>query len=78
MVETKEREDESNPRQIQKRLVDQFRRKCIKLGRRSDGVSTSVRQFRHRFKVGIQMAIATGLGAMLQAAGQPWGDLGPA
>ena len=47
-------------------------------GRRADGLSTSelVRQFRHRFKVGAQLAIAAGLGAMIQGAGQPWGGLG--
>ena len=65
---------------LQEWIVEQFRRRCVKLGRRADGCSTSdlVRQFRHKFKVGIQMAIATGLGSMIQAAGQPWGDLGPA
>ena len=63
---------------LQEWIVEQFRRKYVKLGRRADGCSTSdlVRQFRHNFKVGIQMAIATGLGGMIQAAGQPWGDLG--
>ncbi len=54
--------------------VDQYRVKLKKAGRRDDGCSSSelVRQFRHKFKVSVQLAIASGLGAMIQAAGQPW------
>ena len=65
---------------LQEWIVEQFRRKCAKDKSRADGCSTSdlVRQFRHKFKVDIQFAIAAGLGAMIQAAGQPWGGLGPA
>jgi hypothetical protein len=65
---------------LQEWIVEQFRRKCVKNKCRTDGCSTSdlVRQFRHKFKVDIQFAIAAGLGAMIQAAGQPWGGLGPA
>ena len=57
-----------------------YRRKCAKDKSRADGCSTSdlVRQFRHKFKLDIQFAIAAGIGAMIQAAGQPWGDLGSA
>ncbi len=64
---------------LQEWIVEQYRRKCSK-EKRLDGCSTSdlVRQFRHKFKCGIQLAIAAGLGAMIQAAGQPWGNLGPA
>jgi hypothetical protein len=63
---------------LQEWLVDQFRRKCMKQGTRADGCSAMdlVRQFRHRFKVGTQFAVAAGIGAMIQAAGQPWGGLG--
>ena len=63
---------------LQEWIVEQFRRKCVKQGTRANGTSTSdlVRQFRHKFKVGIQFAMAAGLGAMIQAAGQPWGGLG--
>jgi hypothetical protein len=63
---------------LQEWIVDQFRRKCIKHGTRADGCSTLelVRQFRHKFKVSVQFAMAAGLGAMIQAAGQPWGGLG--
>ena len=63
---------------LQEWIVNQYSVRCIKLGRRADGCSTDdlVRSFRHRFKIGVQMAIATGLGAMIQAAGQPWGSIG--
>jgi hypothetical protein len=65
---------------LQEWIVEQYRRKCAKDKSRPDGCSTSdlVRQFRHKFKIDIQFAIAAGLGAMIQAAGQPWGDLGSA
>ncbi len=64
--------------ELQEWIVEQYRRKCAKDKSRADGCSTSdlVRQFRHKFKTDIQFAIAAGLGAMIQAAGQPWGDLG--
>ena len=63
---------------LQEWIVEQYRHKCSKLAPHADGCSTSelVRKFRHRFKIGIQMAMAAGLGAMIQAAGQPWGGLG--
>ena len=63
---------------LQEWIVNQYRVRCLRLGRRADGCSTDdlVRNFRHRFKIGVQMAIATGLGAMIQAAGQPWGSIG--
>jgi len=56
------------------------KKKYAKEKSRADGCSTSdlVRQFRHKFKIDIQFAIAAGLGAMIQVAGQPWGDLGSA
>ncbi len=64
--------------ELQEWLVDQYRVKLKKDGRRDDGCSNAelVRQFRHKFKVTVQLAIASGLGAMIQAGGQPWGDLG--
>jgi hypothetical protein len=67
-----------NAIELQEWIVEQYRRKLVKTGRRNDGCSTSelVRNFRHKFKVGIQLAMASGLGAMIQAAGQPWGDIG--
>jgi len=65
---------------LQEWIVDQFRRKCVKHGARADGCSVLdlVRQFRYKFKVGIQFAIDSGLGSMIQSAGQPWGGLGAA
>jgi hypothetical protein len=65
---------------LQDWIVEQYRRKLAQNPRRSDGCSTSdlVRQFRHKLKISVQLAIASGLGAMIQAAGQPWkGGLGP-
>ena len=63
--------------QLQEWIVEQYRRKCAADKSRTDGYSTSdlVRQFRHKFKIDIQFAIAAGLGAMIQAAHQ-LGDLG--
>ncbi len=66
---------------LQEWLVNQYRKRCIKQGRRSDGCSTEelVQQFRHRLKIGVQLAVAAGLGNMIQAAGLSWGGgLGPA
>ena len=65
---------------LQDWLVDQFRKRCAKQGSRADGCSTNdlLRQFKHRLKIGIQLAIASGLGAMIQAAGQPWAGIGSA
>ena len=65
---------------LQEWLVDQYKKKCVKQGSRADGCSTNelVRQFKHRLKIGIQLAIAAGLGAMIQAAGQPWAGIGSA
>ena len=55
---------------LQEWIVNQYRVRCLRLGRRADGCSTDdlVRNFRHRFKIGVQMAIATGLGAMIQGS----------
>ena len=61
-------------------IVEQFRLKCAKAGRRADGCLPAdlVREFRHKLKVNLQLAVAAGLGAMIQAAGQPWRGLGEA
>jgi hypothetical protein len=66
--------------ELQDWIVEQYRRKCAKIGARSDGftVQELVRSFRHKLKVEVQLAIAAGLGQMIQAAGQAWGGLGPA
>lgn len=65
---------------LQEWLVEQYRRKCAKESPRADGCTAAelVYQFRHKLKVGVQLAIAAGLGAMIQAAGQPWRGLGDA
>jgi hypothetical protein len=59
-------------------IVDQYKRKLTKSGSRADGYTTSelVHKFRHKIKIGVQEAIAAGLGSMIQAAGRPWGGLG--
>lgn len=61
-------------------LVDRFKAKCIRDGPRTDGMSTQdmIRAFRHKIKIGALLGIAAGFGSMLQAAGLPWGNLGPA
>ena len=61
-------------------LVDRFKAKCIRDGPRTDGLSTQemIRAFRHKIKIGALLGIAAGFGSMLQAAGLPWGNLGPA
>ena len=65
---------------LQEWLVDQYRKKCAKQGSRADGYTTCVlvKQFRHKLKIGVQLAIAAGLGSMIQSAGQPWAGIGPA
>jgi hypothetical protein len=65
---------------LQEWIVEQYRRKCASGGHRADGctVPDLVREFRHKLKVNLQIAVAAGLGAMIQAAGQPWGSLGMA
>ncbi len=65
---------------VQEWIVSQYRLKCCKEGRRADGYTTAdrVRQFRHRLKIGVQTAVACGLGTMMQFAGMSWRGLGPA
>ena len=63
---------------LQEWIVEQFRQKCLREGPRSDGCRPSdrVREFRHKLKVGVQVAVAAGLGSMIQGAGHAWGNLG--
>ena len=60
--------------ELQEYLVDCYKRRCTKEGKRADGckVLDLVRNFRDRFKLSIQVAIAAGLGGMINAAGQHW------
>jgi hypothetical protein len=59
---------------LQEWLVNQFRSKCEREGKPADGCKTldRVRDFRHRLRVGVQMAIAAGCGEMLCRAGRAW------
>jgi hypothetical protein len=56
-------------------LVDKRRSLAERASPRADGVKPMeiVRQFKHRLRIDIQMAIAAGSGEMFRAAGQPWG-----
>jgi hypothetical protein len=60
--------------ELQEWLVEQFRKKCAAGGPRADGCDRGdlVRDYRHRLKVAVQVALAAGLGAMINVAGQPW------
>jgi hypothetical protein len=55
-------------------LTNQFRSKLENEGKRADGCKPLdlVRDFRHRLRIGIQLAIATGCGEMLCRAGRAW------
>ena len=56
-------------------IVQQFRIKCEKAGKRVDGVSALnlVREFRSKLYVDVQFALAAGCGEMLCRVGQAWG-----
>jgi hypothetical protein len=59
---------------MQEWLVNQFKIKCEQAGKRADGCKPLdlVRDFRHRLRIGIQMAVAAGCGEMLSRCGQAW------
>ena len=59
---------------LQEWLVNQFRVKVERGGKRADGctVPDLVRNFRQHLRLGIQLAIASGCGDMLRHAGQAW------
>ena len=61
--------------ELQEWLVSAFAKKCEREGARSDGCNKAdmVRSFRQKFKLNVQLAVASGLGGMLLTAGQPWG-----
>lgn len=56
-------------------LVDKRRSLAEQAGARADGLKPLeiTREFKHKLRMGIQMAIAAGSGEMFHAAGQPWG-----
>jgi len=59
---------------LQEWLVNQYKVKCEQAGKRADGCKPAdlVRDFRHRLRIGVQMAVAAGCGEMLCRAGQAW------
>ena len=61
--------------ELQEWIVTAFAKKCEREGPRVDGCSSAdlIRTFRQRFKLNVQLAIASGLGGMLLTAGQPFG-----
>ena len=61
--------------ELQEWLVTAFAKKCERDGARADGCNSAdlIRSFRQRFKLNVQLAIASGLGGMLLTAGQPFG-----
>jgi hypothetical protein len=60
---------------LQEWLVTAYAKKCEREGARADGCNSTdmIRSFRQRFKLNVQLAIASGLGGMLLTAGQPFG-----
>ena len=63
--------------ELQEWLVAAYAKKCEREGARPDGCNRAdlVRSFRQKFKLNVQLAIASGLGGMLLTAGQPFGDV---
>ena len=60
--------------ELQEWLVTAYAKKCEREGARADGCNKAdmVRSFRQKFKLNVQLAVASGLGGML-TAGQPRG-----
>jgi hypothetical protein len=61
--------------ELQEWIVTAFAKKCEREGSRADGCNSAdlIRTFRQKFKLNVQLAIASGLGGMLLTAGQPFG-----
>jgi hypothetical protein len=61
--------------ELQEWIVAAFAKKCERDGARTDGCNNAdlIRAFRQKFKLNVQLAIASGLGGMLLTAGQPFG-----
>jgi hypothetical protein len=61
---------------LQEWLVTAFAKKCEREGPRADGCNNAdlIRAFRQRFKLSVQLAVASGFGSMLLTAGQPFGN----
>jgi hypothetical protein len=62
--------------ELQEWIVTAFAKKCEREGPRQDGCNTAdlVRSFRQKFKINVQLAVASGFGGMLLTAGQPFGN----
>jgi hypothetical protein len=62
--------------ELQEWIVACFAKKCERDGPRADGCKTAdlVRSFRQKFKLDVQLAVASGFGGMLLTAGQPFGN----
>ena len=62
---------------VQEWLVGKFKRHHKKVFR-ADGLTIDelVRTYRHNLKLSMQFAVASGMGAMIIAAGQPWKGVG--
>jgi hypothetical protein len=61
--------------ELQEWLVSAYAKKCEREGVRPDGCDrvSMIRSFRQKFKLNVQLAVASGLGGMLLTAGQPFG-----
>ena len=61
--------------ELQEWLVAAYAKKCEREGARLDGCNKAdmVRSFRQKFKLNVQLAVASGFGGMLLTAGQPFG-----
>ena len=59
--------------ELQEWLVAAYAKKCVREGSRLDGCNRvdTVRSFRQKFKLNVQLAVASGLGSLLLTAGQP-------
>jgi hypothetical protein len=66
-----------NAQDVHEWLVGKFK-KHHKNQFRTDGLSIDelVRAYRHNLKLSVQFAVASGIGAMILAAGQPWKGVG--
>ena len=61
--------------ELQEWLVTAYAKKCEREGARPDGCNKvdMIRSFRQKFKLNVQLAVASGFGSMLLTAGQPHG-----
>jgi hypothetical protein len=62
--------------ELQEWLVSAYAKKCEREGPRPDGCNAAdlIRSFRQKFKINVQLDVASGFGGMLLTAGQPFGN----